>query len=198
MPAGLTRQHQKFKPGRGSATPDRGNTVQRRNAWFRLKAEILDDPQFSLLSFEDRWHFIALLCCKRRGLLDRDESADLTMKKVARKLELSIEQLQQLLQCLADVNLVDLATIQPDLRLVVTNDADLRPPPSVWAVIRARIFNRDDYTCRYCGDRGGRLECDHIHPVSKGGSHDDDNLATACFDCNRSKHAKLPSEWSPA
>lgn len=70
-----------------------------------------------------------------------------------------------------------------------------RPAANEWAEIRARIFERDDYTCQYCGARGGRLECDHIHPVSRGGSHDDDNLATACFRCNRSKRDKTLDEW---
>jgi len=75
---------------------------------------------------------------------------------------------------------------------------DPRPDANEWREIRARIFARDDYTCQYCGTRGVRLECDHIHPVSKGGSHDDDNLATACFDCNRSKHDKTLDEWQSA
>lgn len=70
-----------------------------------------------------------------------------------------------------------------------------RPPATDWAEIRSRIFERDDYTCQYCGERGGRLECDHIDPVSKGGSHNDENLATACFTCNRSKRNKTLEEW---
>lgn len=71
----------------------------------------------------------------------------------------------------------------------------LRPSPEVWKVIRARIFKRDNYTCQYCGRSGVRLECDHVIPVAQGGSSDDGNLATACFDCNRSKRDKTPDEW---
>ena len=70
-----------------------------------------------------------------------------------------------------------------------------RPPQSQWAVIRSRIFARDDYTCQYCGARGCRLECDHIVPVAKGGSHDDNNLTTACRTCNQSKRDKTLEEW---
>lgn len=66
-----------------------------------------------------------------------------------------------------------------------------------WAEIRALVFERDDFTCAYCGERGGKLECDHVHPLSKGGSNDVENLATACFKCNRSKHAKTLAEWRP-
>lgn len=70
-----------------------------------------------------------------------------------------------------------------------------RPAANVWAIIRASIFQRDNFTCQYCGKYGGRLECDHIVPVAKGGKSDDSNLATACFPCNRSKRDKTPSEW---
>ncbi|MFC0661833.1 HNH endonuclease [Eoetvoesiella caeni] len=70
-----------------------------------------------------------------------------------------------------------------------------RPSASAWASIRTRIFKRDDYTCTYCGTRGGRLECDHIVPIAKGGGHDGSNLTTSCFRCNRSKHSKSLAEW---
>ena len=53
--------------------------------------------------------------------------------------------------------------------------------------IRNKIFARDDYTCQYCGKRGGTLEIDHIIPFSKGGSEKEENLVTTCFDCNRKK-----------
>lgn len=70
-----------------------------------------------------------------------------------------------------------------------------RLPANQWIPLREQIFERDDYTCQYCGERGVRLECDHIIPVSRGGSHDPSNLATACFTCNRSKRDKLLEEW---
>ncbi len=70
-----------------------------------------------------------------------------------------------------------------------------RPSIDEWKVIRERIFARDDYTCRYCGARGGYLECDHVHPVSRGGSSADSNLSTACKACNRDKGSKTLEEW---
>lgn len=33
---------------------------------------------------------------------------------------------------------------------------------------------------------------------TRGGSHEDANLVTACFKCNRSKRAKLVEEWRAA
>jgi hypothetical protein len=71
----------------------------------------------------------------------------------------------------------------------------VRPDAHDWRIIREGIFQRDNYTCVYCGAHGVALECDHVVPVAKGGNHDEGNLATACFVCNRSKGGKLISEW---
>lgn len=72
---------------------------------------------------------------------------------------------------------------------------DLRPFPGAWLEIKRRILERDGCRCVYCGNDTGPLECDHVVPVSAGGSHEDNNLATACRDCNRAKSNKLLSEW---
>lgn len=73
-----------------------------------------------------------------------------------------------------------------------------RPGASAWNRIRRSVFERDDFTCRYCGERGGRLECDHVTPVARGGGHEDANLVTACRTCNRSKRDKTLEEWRGA
>jgi 5-methylcytosine-specific restriction endonuclease McrA len=70
-----------------------------------------------------------------------------------------------------------------------------RLPPVEWDALRTTIFARDDYTCQYCSQRGGNLECDHVIPVSRGGTNEPTNLVTACLPCNRSKGTKLPQEW---
>lgn len=55
--------------------------------------------------------------------------------------------------------------------------------------IRFQVFNRDQFTCQYCGRKppAVTLEIDHVVPHSKGGEDGEDNLITACFDCNRGK-----------
>lgn len=73
-----------------------------------------------------------------------------------------------------------------------------RPSSHTWARLRAEVYARDDYTCQYCGERGKRLECDHVVAISRGGTTDLDNLKTACFGCNRSKRAKSLEEWRGA
>lgn len=70
-----------------------------------------------------------------------------------------------------------------------------RPPFYEWVELREFVFRRDNFQCVYCDAKGGRLECDHITPVSRGGDHEPDNLVTACFSCNRSKGSKTLEEW---
>lgn len=56
--------------------------------------------------------------------------------------------------------------------------------------LRFEILKRDDYRCQMCGitaKDGARLEIDHIHPVSKGGSNNTSNLQVLCRDCNAGK-----------
>jgi hypothetical protein len=56
--------------------------------------------------------------------------------------------------------------------------------------LRFLIFTRDNFTCQYCGRRvedGAKLVIDHIRPFSKGGKTTEDNLVTACFECNMGK-----------
>lgn len=65
----------------------------------------------------------------------------------------------------------------------------------LWYKIINEVFQRDNFTCAYCGQIGGKLECDHIHPISKGGTNDLENLITACRKCNRQKKDKSVQEF---
>lgn len=58
--------------------------------------------------------------------------------------------------------------------------------------LRVKIFHRDNFTCQYCGRKGGGntgivLHVDHKVPVSKGGTNDESNLWTLCAECNLGK-----------
>lgn len=59
-------------------------------------------------------------------------------------------------------------------------------PSTVTEKQKDRIKARDNYICLKCGTTKN-LTVDHIIPVSKGGSSDDDNLQTLCYACNTSK-----------
>jgi len=87
------------------------------------------------------------------------------------------------------------SALAPFFRLVLPGKRETVPN---WRKLRSAVFTRDNFTCAYCGKRGGRLECDHIQPVAKGGSHDLSNLTTACRVCNNAKGSKTVSEWKGA
>jgi 5-methylcytosine-specific restriction endonuclease McrA len=52
---------------------------------------------------------------------------------------------------------------------------------------RKGIFLRDNYTCQYCGKKGGELTIDHVVPKRLGGKSVWENLVTACKECNHKK-----------
>jgi|GEM_PF-4168952 len=62
--------------------------------------------------------------------------------------------------------------------------------------MRFRIFNRDDFTCQYCGRKPDetKLRIDHIIPVAKRGKTIESNLITSCFECNAGKNDVLLNE----
>ncbi len=55
--------------------------------------------------------------------------------------------------------------------------------------VRLNVFERDHFRCVHCGTSDD-LTVDHIHPESKGGSLDFDNLQTLCRPCNSRKGAR--------
>lgn len=52
---------------------------------------------------------------------------------------------------------------------------------------RRQVFERDNYTCFFCGERGGRLNADHIKPFETYPElrYDVNNGRTTCEDCHR-------------
>lgn len=80
--------------------------------WLRLYVEIMDDEKLRLLAFEDRWHYVALLCCKGKGILENDNPA-LMRRMVAVKLGLDVRELDEVSRRLSEVGLIDQATLQP-------------------------------------------------------------------------------------
>jgi hypothetical protein len=64
-----------------------------------------------------------------------------------------------------------------------------------WQRLRQAVFERDNFTCVYCGATEAVLHADHVHPRSRGGRDEMENLVTACASCNLSKGSKSVEEW---
>ena len=64
---------------------------------------------------------------------------------------------------------------------------------------RRAVYARDNRRCTYCkiDIEWSEYHCDHVEPVSKGGSDDMSNLRASCWRCNLSKKDKLLEVWRP-
>ncbi len=50
--------------------------------------------------------------------------------------------------------------------------------------------------CWWCGKKVKKYDVDHLVPLSRGGTNHPNNIVIACPHCNRSRHNKLPHEWT--
>jgi len=75
------------------------------------------------------------------------------------------------------------------VRRGVTRDRHAIP-----AQLRFTVLQRDGFRCRYCGRTAGEpgvvLHVDHVVPVAAGGATCEDNLMTACSECNLGKSTR--------
>jgi len=85
----------------------------KNNPWFRMYTEAVDDEKLRLLAFEDRWHYVAILCLKGQGLLDDESDPQLRMRKIAVKMGVQLRELDEISRRLSEVGLVDKDTLQP-------------------------------------------------------------------------------------
>jgi len=70
----------------------------------------------------------------------------------------------------------------------------IKRPQSEKKLTRLEVFNRDQYTCQYCGKQTRQLTLDHVIPRYRGGEHVWGNVVSACIRCNRRKAGKTPTE----
>lgn len=88
-----------------------------------------------------------------------------------------------------------LADVEDDAtKLANTYWRDLAPgyDRRVPKAVRERVFELGGHQCAWCGSPE-ELQIDHIFPVSRGGTDDEENLQTLCGTCNRRKGASI--EW---
>ena len=70
----------------------------------------------------------------------------------------------------------------------------IKRPHRARKLTRFEIFNRDRFTCQYCGKQTRQLTLDHILPRYRGGKHTWENVVSACVACNRRKAGRTPQE----
>lgn len=166
--------------------------------WLRLYSEARTDAKLESLPDDEFrvWH--RLLCFAndqpKRGVIT-GFSERLLAVEVAKG---NVELLQRTLASLQELRIIELVDAASYAFIPQQyENANNRLPLSEWRERRAIVFACDDYTCQYCGAHGVSLQCDHIIPLSRGGSHELSNLATACRPCNQSKYNRTPEEWRP-
>lgn len=58
-----------------------------------------------------------------------------------------------------------------------------------------KVFQRDNYTCRYCGKTGIPLTVDHLVLWEEGGCSIEENLLTSCKKCNKTRGNMEYVDW---
>ena len=170
--------------------------------WFRMWHGMPNDDKLRVVARKSKQP-MAFVVAVWSYLLDyasqqeqRGSIAGIDLEAVAVGLDMEEDVVSSIFFCLEEKERIKNGRITSWEKLQPKReDSSSRPTAEVWAKIRTAIFERDNFTCRYCGSSGVRLECDHVIPVSKGGNHDESNLVTACFQCNRGKRAKTLEEW---
>jgi hypothetical protein len=184
-----------------SKDDDKFNTAGKRfrgciMKWFKMPHDFIDNPRVGSMSQSHQLIWVKLLYLaninKPEGFVSipHDEAAFLLRIELSQWI-LAMETFSKkgLIQIL-DKGLIQI--VDWPSRYSPTGG---RLPSSEWNSLRLEIFERDGFTCQYCGAHGVELQCDHIIPVSRGGSNDPENLTTACCPCNQSKRNKTPEEW---
>lgn len=170
-------------------------------SWVRLWSGMTTDPKWQTVarkSGQPRSLVIALFTHLMLEANDADERgslADVDVEDVASALDCDEEAVVAILEAMEGRFIKNGRVIEDPRRPIFVQAPDGRLPIPEWMRARARVFERDEYTCQYCGAQGVPLECDHVFPISKGGSNEDANLVAACVPCNRSKGAMTLEQW---
>ena len=77
---------------------------------------------------------------------------------------------------------------------VIRLDNMIKRPRPKRKLTRLEVFNRDHYTCQYCGKESRHLTLDHVIPRHRGGEHTFENVVSACNACNRHKAGRNPEQ----
>jgi hypothetical protein len=184
----------------GGGPGSSGNTREATALW--LERVPIDHPS--------RWLAEVLAeACDARGYIDLFSWLDPHLGAACRR---APDEIQRAFYLLADSGLVDgwpyqdpasgdYATDALGVSLVGDFPAPFSPAirrgvaskptrQKIKAKVVLAIMRRDGFAYRRCGVAGGDLTIDHVTPVVRGGTNDDENLQTLCGSCNRTKGAR--------
>ncbi len=93
---------------------------------------------------------------------------------------------------IADVIITILLMTREDERTIEPTRRISFPPE-----LKQELYRWQDRRCMYCGARKSirNLEIDHMDPVARGGSNDEENLQLLCGPCNRRKGVHTDEEF---
>lgn len=184
----------------------------------QIKPDILVDDQLAKISRDGRLLFIySWMIADREGRLE-DRPAKIKAQLFPFDDDLSYQKIDALLTYLHNANFIIRYEINshkyiqirtfPRHQLIGRDEpaseiasaegmiSEYDPPPN--STVRARIYQRDSYTCVYCGRNMAsdiRSRCvDHVIPYSQRGTNREKNLVTACKKCNAAKGGRTPDE----
>ena len=77
---------------------------------------------------------------------------------------------------------------------VIRLDYMIKRPLLARKLSRREVFIRDHYSCQYCGKETRELTLDHVMPRRLGGTHEWENVISACPGCNLRKAGRTPEQ----
>ncbi|MEB0311538.1 HNH endonuclease signature motif containing protein [Pseudomonas sp. 10B1] len=157
--------------------------------WIKIRADILDSPQFAAisknLSLSSGDLLIALTRTaswfERHGTYGKIE-ADLSIVDIAIGVKGLASELIRAGWLVSHAGVLNLKSFC----------APSATRKSLGLKVRAAVLSAG--SCAACGAEDG-LVVDHVIPVARGGSCKTENLQALCAPCNRQKGKKMPGEW---
>lgn len=174
--------------------------------WFRLYAEIIDDPK--LRNVSDKSFRVMIFLFSLAAEADKDGLIPLTEDEIMWRLRIPKKVLTAAISELSDQNIIDnifpLQVLNWSKRQYKSDNSSNRV--SAYREKRKSlgmskgsnydtesVLERDSHSCVYCG--GTQNLCvDHVLPITQGGTDDDDNLVCACKKCNSGKAGRTPEQ----
>lgn len=176
-------------------------------SWLKLDVNILDDAKVKIIRSHPDGDkvfvlWVGLLCLAmkspRPGIIEISDGLPYSPDDISHLFDIEIKTVEMGLSLFKKYKMIDIDNKSITI-ISIENwakiDRSCMDQESGWQRLRLSVFERDNFTCVYCGDKNGPFEADHVFPKSRGGEDSEINLACACRSCNQSKRDRTPEEW---